>query len=121
MYVVMRAAKMNLRSLICSFEVVDDDFKRMLYNILCCVNFMHSANILHRDIKPENILLTNSGELQICDFGLARTLPQSCQGKHNGNSIKVRKSVHRNLNSKLETEVPEPDFNGKIVSKLQKI
>ena len=75
LFVVMKAAKMDLRKLIGGFEVTDDDFKRMLYNILCSVNFLHSANVIHRDIKPENILISMSGELQICDFGMARTLP----------------------------------------------
>ncbi|KAH1259367.1 Receptor-like cytosolic serine/threonine-protein kinase RBK2 [Glycine max] len=34
--------------------------------------------IIHRDIKGENILLTENFEPQICDFGLAKWLPELC-------------------------------------------
>jgi len=46
-----------------------------MYNMLCAMNFMHSANVVHRDIKPSNLLLNEDCQLKICDFGLSRTLP----------------------------------------------
>jgi len=34
----------------------------------------HERRIVHLDVKPENIMLTASGQVKICDFGIARRL-----------------------------------------------
>ncbi|KAG8965685.1 Mitogen-activated protein kinase [Tulasnella sp. 425] len=43
-----------------------------LYQTLCGLKYIHSANVLHRDLKPGNLLVNADCELKICDFGLAR-------------------------------------------------
>ena len=34
----------------------------------------HERGVIHRDIKPHNILITDSGEMKVTDFGVARAL-----------------------------------------------
>ena len=53
----------------------EDHVVVILYNLLCCINFLHTANIMHRDLKPANILLDNSSQVLVCDFGISRTKP----------------------------------------------
>jgi len=36
------------------------------------LSYAHSKGVLHRDVKPSNIILTQSGEVYLTDFGLAR-------------------------------------------------
>ena len=40
-----------------NFTFTEEHFKIVFYNLLCAINFMHSANVVHRDLKPANILL----------------------------------------------------------------
>lgn len=36
------------------------------------VAFLHHRWVIHRDLKTSNLLYSNTGQLKICDFGLAR-------------------------------------------------
>ena len=46
----------------------------VVYQILKCINFMHSGHVIHRDLKPSNILLNAECHVKVCDFGLARSI-----------------------------------------------
>jgi mitogen-activated protein kinase 1/3 len=58
------------------FGFTEDHIKVVLYNLLCSISFLHSANVVHRDLKPANILIDGECNVLICDFGLSRTLPK---------------------------------------------
>ena len=46
----------------------------MVYNLLCAVKYLHTANVIHRDLKPANVLVNEDCSVKICDFGLARSI-----------------------------------------------
>jgi len=71
------------------FEFLDSDLKELfkrtdlpalseyhikwfMYQLFMGLSVCHAAGVMHRDLKPANILITESCNLKICDFGLSR-------------------------------------------------
>jgi len=42
--------------------------------VLAALEHAHSHGVIHRDIKPQNILLAESGQVKVADFGIARAV-----------------------------------------------
>ncbi|MDG3011975.1 Stk1 family PASTA domain-containing Ser/Thr kinase [Rhodococcus sp. D2-41] len=42
--------------------------------VLAALGVAHRAGLVHRDIKPENVLISESGEVKVADFGLVRAV-----------------------------------------------
>ena len=82
---------------------------------MCAIKQIHSANILHRDLKPANILINSNSNIKICDFGIARTLPESLLGKGSGNTSRVRESIN---NKDAEKKYDQTKIQKLIAKKL---
>lgn len=73
-HLVMEYCLLNLEDIIKdkSIHLRSPHHKSYLQMILRGIDMCHSAYILHRDIKPGNILIRQTGEICLTDFGLAK-------------------------------------------------
>jgi len=72
-YLVMEYMQSDLHKIIYSDNALSNGhIAFVVFQILCGLKYMHSANIIHRDLKPGNILVNSDCSAKICDFGLAR-------------------------------------------------
>ncbi|XP_031505814.1 uncharacterized protein LOC116268176 [Nymphaea colorata] len=46
----------------------------IFYQLANTLSYLHAAELVHRDIKPSNILVNETCEVKLCDFGLIRSL-----------------------------------------------
>ncbi len=47
---------------------------KLILQVLEAVQYAHEKQIIHRDLKPSNILVTESGQVRLLDFGVSKLL-----------------------------------------------
>lgn len=112
LFVVMEYVSSDLKKVLNDADKMGlekDHVITILYNSLCCLNFIHSANIIHRDIKSANILMDDECRAKICDFGLARTNITNPYADME-NYVKERLPLHSTSSPKKMPKTPEKKF-----------
>ena len=67
----------NLRSVINEKKLTNSQKEKLAAQFFKGLRVAHKNNIIHRDIKPDNILINESLDLKIGDFGLAEAVNES--------------------------------------------
>ncbi|MFZ5903225.1 MAG: serine/threonine protein kinase [Chloroflexota bacterium] len=62
---------------------------RLLIPIARALDYAHKRNLIHRDVKPSNILITESGEPMLTDFGVAKIIDEEATVDLTGTSAAV--------------------------------
>ncbi|CAA9989606.1 serine/threonine protein kinase, putative [Plasmodium knowlesi strain H] len=63
----------DLLSYVCKKKrrINEDTARRIFYQLISAVDYLHKFNVVHRDLKPENILLDDDENIKLIDFGLS--------------------------------------------------
>ena len=83
----------NVRELIKLGELDPESSTRIVTKICEALEHAHRSGYVHRDIKPENILVTDSGEVRVADFGLAKLVGLERQAEEFAQSNLTREGM----------------------------
>ncbi|WFD19431.1 kinase that interacts with cdc31p [Malassezia caprae] len=72
----------SLRTLMKPGPIAEKHAAVVVREVLVALAYIHSVGIIHRDLKAANILVTRTGQVMLCDFGVAASFVQgSARGK----------------------------------------
>ena len=72
-YIVMeRLSGRNLADELVAGPMRDDRVRAIASDLLAGLSAAHRLGVLHRDIKPGNVLLTDTAQVKLADFGIAK-------------------------------------------------
>ncbi|CAK67545.1 unnamed protein product (macronuclear) [Paramecium tetraurelia] len=77
LYMVFEYMETDLHKVIRAGLLSPLHMQYIIYQLLKCLKFIHSGELIHRDLKPSNLLIDSDCKVKVADFGLARSIAQS--------------------------------------------
>ncbi|CAD8048808.1 unnamed protein product [Paramecium primaurelia] len=77
LYMVFEYMETDLHKVIRAGLLSSLHMQYIIYQLLKCLKFIHSGELIHRDLKPSNLLIDSDCKVKVADFGLARSVAQS--------------------------------------------
>jgi mitogen-activated protein kinase 15 len=76
-YLLFEHMDIDLYTLIREDILAERHRKYIFYQMAKALYYLHSAGLIHRDVKPSNVLVNESCDAKLCDFGLVRSVDDS--------------------------------------------
>ncbi|NTW09447.1 MAG: serine/threonine protein kinase [Anaerolineaceae bacterium] len=87
-YIVMPLVPSGtLRNLLANGPLPLTRIREIITQIGSALNYAHSQGMIHRDVKPGNVLIDETGNCLLTDFGLARMIDTSVQLTNSGATV----------------------------------
>src|SRR5699024_3100774 len=86
----------------------NDEAVNITSEILSAMECAHNHGIIHRDLKPQNVLLSQSGNVKVTDFGIAKALTETSLTQTNtmfGSVHYLSPEQARGANATLQSDI----------------
>ena len=79
----------NIFSLVKPGSFTLDHALTIIYNLICGINFLHSAKVSHGSLQPENVLISSECNVLLSDFSRAMTTQLNT-----ASNLVIQKRIH---------------------------
>ena len=77
-------------------EITPEQTVKLGIDLCTALSLCREKDIIHRDIKPDNILVSDSGDFKLGDFGVAKTAERTMAGTRTGTPNFTAPEVYHN-------------------------